>query len=140
MLAGGRLDVLDWYHGWRLDVDNMSYEVRNNVSLLLLVISVKYNLLEVVFVQILVLLLWHLQQLLELGDRIGYVNTGLKDDEMGCCMRKIKLMNLGDLSHHFTTKTEWKCSICQVSLKFPCLMMLDSGCNVGLLFILIAIS
>lgn len=58
-----------------------------------------------------------LQQLLELGDRIGYVNTGLKGDEIGRCISKIKLLSLGDLLHHFTAKTDGKCSICQVSLK-----------------------
>ncbi|KAK4750807.1 hypothetical protein SAY87_004289 [Trapa incisa] len=77
-IMGGRLDMSDRYRGWRLDIDNMSYE-----------------------------------QLLDLGDRIGHVNTGLKDDEISLCIRKIKLMSIGDLSHHFTAKTEGKCSICQ---------------------------
>ncbi|KAF8033333.1 hypothetical protein BT93_D2058 [Corymbia citriodora subsp. variegata] len=26
LLMGGRLDVLDRYHGWRLDIDKMTYE------------------------------------------------------------------------------------------------------------------
>ncbi|KAK4779285.1 hypothetical protein SAY86_006813 [Trapa natans] len=78
VVTGGRMGMSDRYRGWRLDIDNMSYE-----------------------------------QLLELGDRIGYVNTGLKDDEIGLCLRKIKLMSLSDLPHHFTAKTEGKCSICQ---------------------------
>lgn len=78
LLMGGRLDVLDRYRGWRLDIDNMTYE-----------------------------------QLLELGDRIGYVNTGLKGDQIAHCIRKIKLTNLNDLARHFSAKADRKCSICQ---------------------------
>ncbi|XP_039063837.1 uncharacterized protein LOC120208690 isoform X2 [Hibiscus syriacus] len=42
------------------------------------------------------------EQLLELGDKIGYVSTGLKEDEMSRCLRKMKGSIMGI-----------KCSICQ---------------------------
>ncbi|XP_019057965.1 PREDICTED: E3 ubiquitin-protein ligase MBR1 [Tarenaya hassleriana] len=44
------------------------------------------------------------EQLLELGDRIGYVNTGLKEEEINRCLRKIK-PSISD--------ADKKCSICQ---------------------------
>ncbi|EOA38056.1 hypothetical protein CARUB_v10009526mg [Capsella rubella] len=46
------------------------------------------------------------EQLLELGDRIGYVNTGLKESEIHRCLGKIK----PSTSH---TLADRKCSICQ---------------------------
>jgi len=49
--------------------------------------------------------------LLELGERIGYVNTGLKEDEMEPYIRKTKLQFSDDASKHQVDK---KCSICQV--------------------------
>lgn len=56
------------------------------------------------------------QELLELGDRIGYVSTGLKEEEIGRCLRNIKHSLVNDLSPHFTKQVDRKCSICQVSL------------------------
>ncbi|XP_027358345.1 uncharacterized protein LOC113867304 [Abrus precatorius] len=50
------------------------------------------------------------EQLLELGERIGYVNTGLKEDEMGLNIRKVKLSISNDTSKH---QIEKKCSVCQ---------------------------
>ncbi|KAL1365915.1 hypothetical protein HN51_013864 [Arachis hypogaea] len=50
------------------------------------------------------------EQLLELGERIGYVNTGLKENEMGANIRKTKLQILDDASNHQVDKT---CTICQ---------------------------
>ncbi|XP_056856985.1 uncharacterized protein LOC130506363 isoform X2 [Raphanus sativus] len=47
------------------------------------------------------------EQLLELGDRIGYVNTGLKESEIRRCLRKINPF----LSN--TLLADRKCSICQ---------------------------
>ncbi|CAA7043170.1 unnamed protein product [Microthlaspi erraticum] len=47
------------------------------------------------------------EQLLELGDRIGYVNTGLKEDQIKICLRRMK---------PFTKNTplgDRKCVICQ---------------------------
>jgi len=54
------------------------------------------------------------QQLLELGERIGCVKTGLKEDEMKNNIRKIKLLISNDSSKHQIDK---KCTICQVSLQ-----------------------
>ncbi|XP_004512886.1 uncharacterized protein [Cicer arietinum] len=50
------------------------------------------------------------EQLLELGERIGYVKTGLKEDEMRHNIRKIKLLISNDTSKQQIDK---KCSICQ---------------------------
>ncbi|XP_027342293.1 uncharacterized protein LOC113855045 [Abrus precatorius] len=50
------------------------------------------------------------EQLLELGERIGYVSTGLKEDEMGRNIRKILLQFSCDLTKNRIDK---KCSICQ---------------------------
>lgn len=49
------------------------------------------------------------EQLLELGERIGYVNTGLKEDEMEPYIRKTKLQ-FSDDAH----QVDKNCSICQV--------------------------
>ncbi|KAJ0247868.1 RING-type domain-containing protein [Hirschfeldia incana] len=46
------------------------------------------------------------EQLLELGDRIGYVNTGLKGSEIRRCLRKINPSVSNSLADR-------KCSICQ---------------------------
>ncbi|KAL6614688.1 hypothetical protein ACP70R_036958 [Stipagrostis hirtigluma subsp. patula] len=51
------------------------------------------------------------EELLELEDRIGYVNTGLRDDEITRSLRKVKHPAFG--SFRFATETERKCSICQ---------------------------
>lgn len=55
-----------------------------------------------------------LQELLELGDKIGYVNTGLREDEITRSIRKVKHPSFG--SFRFVTEIEKKCSICQVCL------------------------
>lgn len=54
------------------------------------------------------------EELLELGERIGHVSTGLREDEIIRCLSKTNLSSLGDLSSHFPSKIQWKCSICQV--------------------------
>ncbi|KAJ4972508.1 hypothetical protein NE237_005682 [Protea cynaroides] len=51
------------------------------------------------------------EDLLELGNRIGYVSTGLREDEIFRCLRKSKHLTMDDLQS--PTKFEWKCSICQ---------------------------
>ncbi|KAI7986489.1 putative E3 ubiquitin-protein ligase RHG1A [Camellia lanceoleosa] len=51
------------------------------------------------------------EELLELGDRIGHVNTGLKEDEIVHCLRETKLLD--NSVSQFPTEMEWKCSICQ---------------------------
>ncbi|KAM0980125.1 hypothetical protein ACFX2I_015809 [Malus domestica] len=53
------------------------------------------------------------EQLLELGERIGYVSTGLKEDEINRCLRKIKLPMSSDASPHSSGKGDSKCIICQ---------------------------
>ncbi|XP_022856712.1 E3 ubiquitin-protein ligase MBR2-like [Olea europaea var. sylvestris] len=78
LLMEGRSEQPDEYRGWRLDVDNMSYE-----------------------------------ELLELGDRIGHVSTGLRENEISCCLRRTNVSMLNNLSSNFPTETERKCSICQ---------------------------
>ncbi|CAN6938444.1 hypothetical protein HID58_073189 [Brassica napus] len=47
------------------------------------------------------------EQLLELGDRIGYVNTGLNEKQIKTCLRKVKPFNKD------TPLDDRKCSICQ---------------------------
>lgn len=64
----------------------------------------------------LVFFLYDKQELLELGERIGCVSTGLKEEEIGRCLRKIKLSLVNDLSAHLSKQVDRKCSICQVSL------------------------
>ncbi|KAI8542829.1 hypothetical protein RHMOL_Rhmol08G0169900 [Rhododendron molle] len=51
------------------------------------------------------------EELLELGDRIGYVNTGLKEDMIVQCLKKTKLSD--NLFSLLPTEMERKCSICQ---------------------------
>lgn len=53
------------------------------------------------------------EELLELGERIGYVSTGLKEEEIGRCLRKIKLSLVNDLPPHLSKQVDRKCSICQ---------------------------
>ncbi|KAK4426713.1 putative E3 ubiquitin-protein ligase RHG1A [Sesamum alatum] len=53
------------------------------------------------------------EELLELGDRIGYVCTGLRENEITCCLTRTKLAMSDDLPLHFASETERKCSICQ---------------------------
>ncbi|KAH8491838.1 hypothetical protein H0E87_021437 [Populus deltoides] len=53
------------------------------------------------------------EQLLDLGDRIGYVNTGLKEDEISRCVKKINPSFIKELSSHLPMVLEKKCSICQ---------------------------
>ncbi|KAM6593574.1 uncharacterized protein LOC133029084 [Cannabis sativa] len=52
------------------------------------------------------------EELLDLGERIGYVNTGLKEEEIGRCLRKIKLSISNDWSR-LPVQADKKCSICQ---------------------------
>ncbi|XP_068638865.1 uncharacterized protein [Aristolochia californica] len=53
------------------------------------------------------------EELLELGDRIGYVSTGLRDEEILLCLRKMKHSILSNAPSHITTGIDRKCSICQ---------------------------
>ncbi|KAL5203072.1 hypothetical protein ABZP36_014024 [Zizania latifolia] len=72
----GRMGMHDQYQGWRLDVDNMTYE-----------------------------------ELLDLEDRIGYVSTGLHEDEITRSLRMVKYSSFNP--KHFATEVERNCSICQ---------------------------
>ncbi|KAI8528657.1 hypothetical protein RHMOL_Rhmol12G0164400 [Rhododendron molle] len=51
------------------------------------------------------------EELLELSERIGNVNTGLKEDEIVHCLRKAKHMD--NLFSPLPKEMEQKCSICQ---------------------------
>ncbi|XP_059639227.1 E3 ubiquitin-protein ligase MBR1-like [Cornus florida] len=55
------------------------------------------------------------EQLVELGDRIGYVNTGLREHEILSWLRKTKMriMKYRLPPPTTMTETERKCSICQ---------------------------
>lgn len=114
-LMGGRSSGHDRYRDWRLDVDNMSYEVctfpRSMSSVLCFSCVHAYVDTRISYPW------WGKQELLELGDRIGYVSTGLQEDEIGRCLRKSKLSILDELSSHLPTEMDWKCSICQVNLQ-----------------------
>ncbi|CAN4088763.1 unnamed protein product [Withania somnifera] len=52
------------------------------------------------------------EELLELGDRIGHVNTGLREDEIARCVRRTKPFFLSNLSL-IRTELEKQCTICQ---------------------------
>ncbi|KAG0539018.1 hypothetical protein BDA96_03G286600 [Sorghum bicolor] len=51
------------------------------------------------------------EELLELEDKIGYVNTGLREDEITRNLKKVKHPSFS--SFRFATEMERKCSICQ---------------------------
>ncbi|KAH7658413.1 Zinc finger RING/FYVE/PHD-type protein [Dioscorea alata] len=53
------------------------------------------------------------EELLELGDKIGNVNTGLREEEIFRNLRKIKPSILDASPLCISTEAEWKCSICQ---------------------------
>ncbi|KAG4190917.1 hypothetical protein ERO13_A07G059400v2 [Gossypium hirsutum] len=53
------------------------------------------------------------EQLLELGEKIGHVNTGLKEDEISRCLRKMKGSVMNDLPVSVNMNVDRKCSICQ---------------------------
>lgn len=50
------------------------------------------------------------EELLELGEKIGHVSTGLREEEIECCIRKVKH---SIFDKRFSTDMERKCSICQ---------------------------
>ncbi|KAJ6800681.1 E3 ubiquitin-protein ligase MBR2-like [Iris pallida] len=54
------------------------------------------------------------EELLELGDRIGHVSTGLREDEISRSLRKMKHSVFDASRLHISTEMERKCSICQV--------------------------
>lgn len=127
LIMGGRFDIQDRYRDLRLDVDNMTYEV----CCFSLINSI-FNLCpfplvlwrpQMLIISVLIssCAFYHdSQELLELGERIGYVSTGLKEEEIGRCLRKIKLSLINDLSAHLSKQVDRKCSICQVSFVITC--------------------
>ncbi|XP_016562794.1 uncharacterized protein LOC107861919 [Capsicum annuum] len=52
------------------------------------------------------------EELLELGDRIGYVSTGLREHEIAQCVRRTRPFFLSNLSL-IRTELERQCTICQ---------------------------
>lgn len=54
------------------------------------------------------------QELLDLEDRIGYVSTGLHEDEITRSLRMVKYSAFN--AKHFSTEMDRRCSICQVCL------------------------
>ncbi|XP_074570238.1 uncharacterized protein LOC141826833 [Curcuma longa] len=58
------------------------------------------------------------EELLELGDKIGHVSTGLREEEILCSLRKGKDAAFDSSSvWHYSTEVESKCSICQEEYK-----------------------
>lgn len=53
------------------------------------------------------------EELLELGDRIGHVNTGLREEEISRCLIKMKHSILDAKHLLFSNEKDKKCSICQ---------------------------
>ncbi|KAG0459951.1 hypothetical protein HPP92_023079 [Vanilla planifolia] len=64
------------------------------------------------------------EELLELGDKIGHVSTGLGEEEVACSIRKVKHSIFFDM--RFSSEMDSKCSICQISL-FAGLIVLNLG-------------
>lgn len=53
------------------------------------------------------------EQLVELGDRIGYVGTGLAEEKIVQYIRKFKLSTTDSYSMLISTDKSWRCTICQ---------------------------
>ncbi|XP_047338943.1 uncharacterized protein LOC124942472 [Impatiens glandulifera] len=53
------------------------------------------------------------EDLLELGERIGYVNTGLKEEDIIHCLRKLKISRREGQEEDLLTESDRNCSICQ---------------------------
>lgn len=70
-----------------------------------------FNLELIIFV----VCLYNLQELLDLSDRIGYVGTGLQEDEIMLCLVKTTSLNSESLPLLTSSGKDWTCSICQVS-------------------------
>ncbi|TVT96762.1 hypothetical protein EJB05_58035, partial [Eragrostis curvula] len=85
------MGMYDQYQDWRLDVDNMTYEVPTRD-----IHRVKQK------------------ELLDLEDRMGYVSTGLSEDEIIRSLRMVKFTAFN--TKHFSTEMDRRCSICQYSL------------------------
>lgn len=53
------------------------------------------------------------QELLDLGDKIGYVNRGLCENEIYQCLKIPKLSVAESAGLLKSTDEDWRCSICQ---------------------------
>lgn len=53
------------------------------------------------------------EELLELGDKIGHVNTGLEEEQIISSLRKVKYSFLDALKRHILSDSEPNCIICQ---------------------------
>lgn len=102
----GRMGIYDQYQDWRLDVDNMTYEVPSHC------IPCKSK--QRRFYAFIIAHYFTWQELLDLEDRIGYVSTGLREDEIIQSLRMVKYSASAFNPKHFYTETDRRCSICQV--------------------------
>lgn len=97
----GLAEMHDRHRDMRLDVDNMSYEVRKAVVSLLVIFTLKVFCL---------CKLLDCQELLALEERIGDVSTGLSEETIMKIMKREKYMSTETES---PTDLE-PCCICQV--------------------------
>jgi hypothetical protein len=100
----GRMGIYDQYQDWRLDVDNMTYEVPSQ--------CIPYKIKQERFFAFITAHYFTWQELLDLEDRIGYVSTGLREDEIIQSLRMVKYSAFNP--KHFSTEMDRRCSICQV--------------------------
>lgn len=111
----GRMGIYDQYQDWRLDVDNMTYEVPSHC-----IPIPRSKIKQKRFYAYIIAHYFILQELLDLEDRIGYVSTGLREDEIIQSLRMVKYSAFNP--RHFSTEMDRRCSICQVcpfSFSFP---------------------
>lgn len=95
----GSRNFMDQHRDMRLDVDSMSYEV--SVSEFDVCISLCFQIMfESNFL--------HEQELLALGERIGSVNTGLRDDQLHKCLTETVYCSSDQVQE------EGRCVICLV--------------------------
>ncbi|KAG6529153.1 hypothetical protein ZIOFF_011348 [Zingiber officinale] len=104
----GELDVYEQYQDQWLDVDNMSYEVHID--------SLSPDHFNFHIIHWTPLPFPIKQELLELGDKIGQVNTGLEEEQIMSSLRKVKYSFLDALKRHIRSDNEPNCIICQLHL------------------------
>ena len=98
----GMADIYDRHRDMRLDVDNMSYEVR-----LIQTYRTRYFTSFCCSVNLLVC---QVQELLALEERIGNVNTGLSEETIVARLKRTKHVNAPE-----PQVEEEPCCVCQVS-------------------------
>lgn len=99
----GSRSMFDQHRDMRLDIDDMGYEVSSET---LLCFAFCFHLAAICSA----LILWHEQELLALGERIGHVNTGLSEELISKCMTESIYCSSGQ-NHE-----EGNCVICLVSI------------------------